>query len=237
MKAGFGSILLAVSALAGLAGSAFAGSLNIESWRTDHADIWKNEIIPAFNAKHPDIRVEFAPTPSKDYNGDLKARLEGGTAGDLITCRPFDASLDLYKKGHLAALNDLEGMEGFSEMARSAWTTDDGKTTFCVPMGSVIHGFIYNKEAFERLGLAEPRTEQEFFAALEKIKADGTYIPLGMGTADQWEAATMGFQNIGPNYWKGEEGREKLIKGEAKLTDAEYVNVWKNSGEMGALHG
>ncbi|MDP9136792.1 MAG: ABC transporter substrate-binding protein, partial [Pseudomonadota bacterium] len=108
-----------------------------------------------------------------------------------------------------------------------AWTTDDGKSTFCVPMGSVIHGFIYNKEAFEKLGLTEPKTEEEFFAALEKIKADGTYIPLGMGTADQWEAATMGFQNIGPNYWKGEEGRAKLIKGEAKLTDAEYVNVWK----------
>jgi len=29
-----------------------------------------------------------------------------------------------------------------------------------------------------------------------------------MGTNDQWEAATMGYNNIGPNYWKGEEGRE-----------------------------
>ena len=34
-----------------------------------------------------------------------------------------------------------------------------------------------------------------------------------MGTADQWEAATMGFQNIGVNYWKGEEGRKALIEG------------------------
>ncbi|MDP9138223.1 MAG: ABC transporter substrate-binding protein, partial [Pseudomonadota bacterium] len=227
MNKGLKSLLLAASVLAGLSGSVLAGSLKIESWRNDDADIWKNKIIPAFNAKYPDIQVEFAPTPPKDYNASLNARLEGGTAGDLITCRPFDASLDLFNKGHLAALNDLKGMEGFSEVARSAWTTDDGKSTFCVPMGSVIHGFIYNKEAFEKLGLTEPKTEEEFFAALEKIKADGTYIPLGMGTADQWEAATMGFQNIGPNYWKGEEGRAKLIKGEAKLTDAEYVNVWK----------
>ncbi len=44
---------------------------------------------------------------------------------------------------------------------------------------------------------------------LEKIKADGTYVPLAMGTHDQWEAATMGYQNIGPNYWKGEEGRRR----------------------------
>ena len=237
MKSGFKTILLAASVLAGLSGAALAGSLKIESWRNDDADIWKNKIIPAFNAKYPDIQVEFAPTPPKDYNASLNARLEGGTAGDLITCRPFDASLDLFNKGHLAALNDLKGMDGFSEVAKSAWTTDDGKSTFCVPMGSVIHGFIYNKEAFEKLGLTEPKTEEEFFAALEKIKADGTYIPLGMGTADQWEAATMGFQNIGPNYWKGEEGRAKLIKGEAKLTDAEYVNVWKTLAKWAPYMG
>ncbi len=61
-----------------------------------------------------------------------------------------------------------------------------------------------------------PTTEAEFFAALDKIKADGTYIPMAMGTKDLWEAATMGYQNIGPTYWKGEEGRAKLIKGEAE---------------------
>ena len=68
-----------------------------------------------------------------------------------------------------------------------------------------------------------PTTEAEFFAVLDAIKADGTYIPMAMGTNDQWEAATMGYQNIGPNYWKGEEGRLALIKGEQKLTDPQWV--------------
>ena len=44
-------------------------------------------------------------------------------------------------------------MENFSDVAKAAWTTDDGKTTFCVPMASVIHGFIYNKDAFDKLGI------------------------------------------------------------------------------------
>ncbi len=39
---------------------------------------------------------------------------------------------------------------------------------------------------------------------LDAVLADGNYTPLSMGTSDLWEAATMGFQNIGPNYWKGE---------------------------------
>ncbi|MGO4836806.1 ABC transporter substrate-binding protein, partial [Rhizobiaceae sp. 2RAB30] len=158
-----------------------------------------------------------------EYNAALNAKLDAGSAGDLITCRPFDASLELYKKGQLADLTSLPGMENFTDVAKSAWQTDDGKATFCVPMASVIHGFIYNKEAFDKLGIAVPATEAEFFAALDKIKADGTYVPMAMGTKDLWEAATMGYQNIGPNYWKGEEGRLALIKGEQKLTDPQWV--------------
>ena len=103
-------------------------------------------------------------------------------------------------------------MENFSDVAKSAWITDDGSNVFCVPMASVIHGFIYNKEIFEKLGLSEPATVEEFHAVLDAIKADGTVPALAMGTSDLWEAATMGFQNIGPNYWKGEEGRLGLIR-------------------------
>jgi len=219
--------LLAAVTLASMAGAASAGKITIESWRNDDATIWKEKIIPAFQAKHPDITVEFTPTAPAEYNAALNARLEGGTAGDIITCRPFDASLDLFNKGHLAPLNDLPSMASFSDVAKSAWTTDDGTTTFCVPMASVIHGFIYNADIFKELGLEPPKTEEEFLAILEKIKANGTYTPLVMGTNDQWEAATMGFQNIGPNYWKGEEGRKGLIDGSQKFTDAPYIDTFK----------
>ncbi len=46
-------------------------------------------------------------------------------------------------------------MENFSDVAKSAWITDDGKNVFCVPMASVIHGFFYNKDAFDKLGLKD----------------------------------------------------------------------------------
>jgi len=219
--------LLAASSLLSLATYASAETtLTIESWRTDDLGIWQDKIIPAFQAKNPDIKVTFSPTNPPEYDAALGAKLEAGSAGDLITCRPFDKSLELYKKGQLADLTSLPGMEGFSAVAKSAWQTDDGNATFCVPMASVIHGFIYNKDAFDKLGIAVPTTRDEFFAALDKIKADGTYIPMALGTKDQWEAATMGYQNIGPNYWKGEEGRIALIKGEQKLTDAPWVEPY-----------
>jgi raffinose/stachyose/melibiose transport system substrate-binding protein len=232
------AILAAAFALTALSGAAFAQTqITIESWRTDDSDIWNNQIIPAFEAKHPDIDVVYNPTSPPEYNAALNSRLEGGSAGDIITCRPFDASLDLFNKGYLEPLNDLPGMEGFSDVAKSAWTTDDAATTFCVPMASVIHGFFYNKQIFEELGLTEPKTVDEFFAVLDKIKEDGRYVPLVLGTADQWEAATMGFQNIGPNYWKGEEGRQALIEGKAKLTDQPYVDTFAQLAKWGPYLG
>ncbi|MBB6011674.1 raffinose/stachyose/melibiose transport system substrate-binding protein [Aquamicrobium lusatiense] len=217
------AVLLGSSVLCSAAAFAQDGTLTIESWRNDDLAIWQEKLIPAFQAKHPDIKVVFSPSAPTEYNAALNAKLDAGSAGDLITCRPFDASLDLFKSGKLADLTELSGMENFSDVAKSAWTTDDGKQTFCVPMASVIHGFIYNKDAFKELGIEPPATEDEFFAALDKIKEDGTYIPLAMGTKDLWEAATMGYQNIGPTYWHGEEGRLALLKGEQKLTDPQWV--------------
>ena len=208
-----------------LSGAAWAEdvTLTIESWRNDDLTIWQEKIIPAFEAAHPGIKVIFAPSAPAEYNAVLNSKLDAGSAGDLITCRPFDASLELFNKGKLADLSAMPAMANFSDVAKSAWQTDDAAKTFCVPMASVIHGFIYNRAIFDELGLTPPKTEAEFFDVLDKIKADGTYIPMAMGTNDQWEAATMGYQNIGPNYWKGEEGRKALIAGTQKLTDEDWV--------------
>ena len=215
------AVLLGSTLLAGTA-SAQDVTLTIESWRNDDLAIWQETIIPAFEASHPGIKLDFTPSAPTEYNAALNSKLDAGSAGDLITCRPF-TSIEVFNKGQLADLTGLAAMANFSDVAKSGWTTDDGAETFCVPMASVIHGFIYNKAAFDALGLTPPKTEAEFFEVLDKIKADGTYIPMAMGTNDQWEAATMAYQNIGPNYWKGEEGRLALIKGEQKLTDPQWV--------------
>lgn len=222
-----------------LSGSAWSAdtTITIESWRNDDLALWQEKIIPAFEAENPGIKVKFTPSAPAEYNAALNSKLEAGSAGDLITCRPFDASLALFDAGHLTDLGDMDSMSNFSDVAKSAWQTDDGSASFCVPMASVIHGFIYNKDAFKELGVEVPNTEAEFFALLEKIKADGSYIPLVMGTNDQWEAATMGYNNIGPNYWKGEEGRLALVKGEQKLTDEQWVAPYATLAKWGDYMG
>jgi raffinose/stachyose/melibiose transport system substrate-binding protein len=230
-------VLLATTLLSGTAAMSQQVTLTIESWRNDDLAIWQDKIIPAFEAANPGIKVKFTPSAPAEYNAVLNSKLDAGSAGDLITCRPFDASLALYDAGFLADISDLDSMDNFSDVAKSGWSTDDAGAQFCVPMASVIHGFIYNKEAFAEVGVEVPTTEAEFFDVLEKIKADGSYIPMAMGTNDQWEAATMGYNNIGPNYWKGEEGRLALIAGEQKLTDEAWVAPFRQLAKWGQYLG
>ena len=211
--------------------------LTIESWRNDDLIIWQDKIIPAFEADNPTIKVKFTPSAPTEYNAVLNSKLDAGSAGDIITCRPFDASLALYKAGHLADITNIEGMANFAAVAKSGWSTDDASVQYCVPMASVIHGFIYNKEAFAELDITKPKTEADFLALLEKIKADGSYIPMAMGTNDQWEASTMGCNNIGPNYWKGEEGRLALLEGDQRLTDETWVAPFRQLAKWGAYLG
>ncbi|MDA7425650.1 ABC transporter substrate-binding protein [Thalassococcus lentus] len=237
MKRNILKLALLSTALTATGAMAQDVTLTIESWRNDDLVLWQEKIIPAFEAENPGIKVKFTPSAPAEYNAVLNSKLDAGSAGDIITCRPFDASLALFEAGHLADLDDMDAMNNFSDVAKSAWQTDDGSATFCVPMASVIHGFIYNKDAFAEVGVEVPNTEAEFFAALDKFKEDGNYIPMAMGTNDQWEAATMGYNNIGPNYWKGEEGRRALIAGEQKLTDeawtAPYATLAKWSAYLG----
>ncbi len=204
-----------------------AVTLSIESWRSDDVAQWEEEIIPAFEDEHPDIQLEFNPTAPTEYDGALSSRLEGGTAGDIITCRSFDRSRDLHERGFLEEIDDLDGLENFDEFALQAWQTSEGDAQFCVPLAAVIHGNYYNAEAFDEVGLEIPETNDEFLDVLEQLQEDGTYTPLAWGTADDWIATSTAFDLFGPNFWDGEDGRQALLAGDKPYTDDDFVQAWE----------
>ncbi|WP_370659611.1 ABC transporter substrate-binding protein [Massilia timonae] len=218
--------------LAALALPASAGTLVIESWRVDDKALWENVLLPAFARHHPDVTVKFAPTAPTGYDVAVGARLARGTAGDLIACRPFDVSLALYQGGHLDRLDGRPGLQNFDRSSLVAWQTDDGKDTFCMPVASVIHGFFYNKDIFRRHDLQPPRTVDDFFRVLDVLKEAGV-TPLALGTAEQWESSQIVYTSIGPNFWRGEEGRKALIAGRARLTDRPYVDALDFTARLG----
>src|SRR3569833_2014878 len=59
--------VLAACALAATS-HAGAGTLTIESWRTDDKALWDGVLIPAFAKTHAGITVKFNPTAPPEYN-------------------------------------------------------------------------------------------------------------------------------------------------------------------------
>lgn len=217
-----GAMLALLLAICASPVKAAGPTLIIESWRIDDADMW-DLIIADFNKAHPEITIKFQPSHPVEYDHLLDAKLNSGSAGDLITCRPLALYLDMFNKHQLADLTNLPGMENFSTFAKHMWSAPDDKTTYCVPMASVLHGFIYNKDYFDKNGFTEPQSYEDFLALLEKIKANGDIIPLALGVHDGWPETTMGMDNIGPNFWGGEAGVDGLLTGRRKYNDSGFV--------------
>lgn len=218
-------IFLILMSLA-LCSVARAQTLVIESWRTEDQALWDNVLLPVFHRQHPGITVKFSPTARALYDQTLATRLETGSAGDLISCRPFDASLALYTQGHLQALDGLPALRHFPASSRIAWQTDDGRNTFCLPLASVMHGIYYNKAIFRRLGLDVPGDRAQWFSAMRTVQQTPGLTALALGTADRWESHQLLFTSIGPTEWDGERGRQALLRGEARLTDPPFLAAW-----------
>jgi raffinose/stachyose/melibiose transport system substrate-binding protein len=130
----------------------------------------------------------------------------------------------LNDKGFLQPLTEKQ-LENFSHDARRAWTTDDGKTTYCLPVAYVIHGIFYNKQIFRQLQIEPPQTLAEFMDRLQKVASAGVATPLALGTADMWESTQVIFTGMGPNFWGGEKGRQGLLNGTKKFTDPEFIKA------------
>jgi raffinose/stachyose/melibiose transport system substrate-binding protein len=189
------------------------------------SDFWNKVLIPAFQRQHPEIQIKFQPEEPLAYDARLESRLSTRRAGDLVFCRPFDGSVRMQAKGYLLPLTEQE-LQNFSTLSRQAWTTDDGKTTYCMPVAYVMHGLFYNKKIFKDLDLQPPTTVDEFLNVLGRAGEVQGLTPLALGTADMWESTQVVFTGMGPNFWGGEKARLGLINKTAKFTDPGFIKAW-----------
>ena len=157
--------------------------LTIESWRNDDLTIWQDKIIPAFEAAEPGHQGQSSPRrPPTEYNAALNSKLDAGTAGDLITCRPFDASLELFKKGQLAVLTDLPGMANFSRR-RQERLDHRRRPDDLLRADGLGHPRLHLQQGRLRRArhLEVPTTEAEFFAAARQDQGRRHLHPDGDG--------------------------------------------------------
>ncbi len=228
-----GFLLGAVALLGWPISVAHAEELKLETWRIEDVWMWEHHLLPVFYQTPKSSPIELSPSLPTEYDKLLLESFEKGTAGDMVACRPFDRSFDLFEKGYLQDITHMPELRLFRNHGKFAWTSYYAERVFCMPVASVMTGFFYNTEIFKELELAPPKTEEDLFKLLETVKKSGKYLPLAFGTKHAWQASQVLLSGMGPNHWGGEKGRLNLLTGRAKLSDEPYVDAWRSLAKMG----
>lgn len=131
-----------------------------------------------YEKKHPKVRFEPETTNFEQYENRLTTLQAAGSLPDLIQ---LDAAWlkDWMKSGSLAELPPRLA-SGIDTTLRESGIHDN--KLYAIPLGVTAFGFIYNKTAFQELGIPEPQpnwTWDEFQSALLNMKkhlAPGQYV-------------------------------------------------------------
>lgn len=220
---GAGASAIALAAATALPKAAYAAdSVTLWSWRTDD-QVAMRKLFDVFEQKNPDVKVDLQFTADADYQNRLSTALRGGKGPDIAQLKAYGELQPLVEAGYLDPLNDT--VKEIATMPQSASggavAKSDGKF-YGVPYSIPILCVFYNTELFDKAGVKVPTTYGELVDTCKKLK-DAGIIPIATGGANGsgWELE-LGVGVLGPSVY-GADFYDKMMKGEAKFTDAKYV--------------
>ena len=185
---------------------------------------WKDRVTPiiaAFEAEHPNIKIELDQKPTDQYAVALNTALAGGDAPDLIGFYPGPALAEAAKASQIL---DLTGKIDIDRLTASGQDASKvAEKVYGVPaMGTYTVGLFYHKKMFEDNGLTPPTTWEELKNVSEKLKAAGI-TPMIMPAKDA--VIPFFFYIMAVDSILGPDGYQKLVKGEVKLTDEQLLQA------------
>ncbi|WP_244226726.1 ABC transporter substrate-binding protein [Paenibacillus protaetiae] len=159
----------------------------------------------------------------------LKAEMIAGNPPDIFEV--FGGSdLNLYvKAGRMLDLTPIIDELGIRDKFASLDEfTIDGKV-YGLPYGGYSEAIFYNKDIFNELQIAIPKTWNELLAAADRIKAAG-YTPFGLAAKDGWVNGMLWNTIMERNV--GIDALNKVVTGETKWTDPDFIRGFKNYAEL-----
>ncbi|WP_054859788.1 extracellular solute-binding protein [Gracilibacillus sp. JCM 18860] len=232
------------------------GDLTVITHRTDIVDTVYQDYAKKFNEKYPNVNVSFEALT--DYGGEIMPRMNTEDYGD-VQYLPVQVPIEDIPK----FFEPMGTLEEMNEKYLGVEERQVDGTVYGIPIALTYTGVVYNKAVFEEAGVTElPKTQDEFIAALEKVKENTDAIPLYTNYAagwplTQWEGAvttTAGnvdyynvemledptpFDKGDPHYehynLMYEVAEKGLIEEDPLTTDWEASKVRMNNGEIATM--
>lgn len=168
------------------------------------------DLVDAFHAEHPEIRVAVTHIPSpSDYRARLAAEFAGGTPPDVTLMNyrryaSFAAVGLLEPLGPFLAQSELIQPEAFFPVTLEAFTWQG--TLMCIPQNISSLVVYYNRDLFDAAGLAYPAgdwTWEQFLATAQvltrDVDGDGRVEQYGLGVEPSlFRLAPFVWQNDAP---------------------------------------
>ncbi len=136
------------------------------------------KLIDQFNTEHPNIKVSMNVYQWADYYQKVPAAVSSGNGPDLGIMH-VDSVATNAARGVVLPLDDLAKSLNLTEADFSPPVWQAGvynNQRYGIPLDVHPLGLFYNKAAFEKAGLdpeKAPATNDEYLAALDKLKAAG----------------------------------------------------------------
>ncbi|MCC7358539.1 MAG: extracellular solute-binding protein [Anaerolineales bacterium] len=136
-----------------------AEPVNIEFWNGDSIDyqLGYTLITDAFNAAHPDIKVEVKNAPGGAFDEKLLTMIAGGEGPDCWLQIPTASQARLGHYAHLDPFLERDGIDLASTWFELAWKSHqwEGKM-YSVPRDVGWSAMAYNKDLFDDMGVEYP---------------------------------------------------------------------------------
>ncbi|MBU5593933.1 sugar ABC transporter substrate-binding protein [Amphibacillus sp. MSJ-3] len=146
-------------------------------WDKD-ATVYYEPLVEAFEADHPNIKIELLDLGSTDYQTVLGTQLSGGDSSiDIVTVKDIPGYASLINRNQLEPLSELASDIDLDQYSGTVeQITVDGEY-YALPFRSDFYVMYYNKDLFDAAGVDYPTnnlTFDEYDQIIREVSEKGT---------------------------------------------------------------
>jgi multiple sugar transport system substrate-binding protein len=185
---------------------------------------WKG-VVDEFQTANPTIKVDVQVINWNDIDKQVATMVQNGQVPDILQTGDYSGFVSdglLHKVDEVLSPNtQADLLDKFAEFGKV-----DG-TGYGIPFVSSARALFYNKDLFDKAGVAEPpKTWDEVKAAAEKLKAAGVAQPFGLPLGQE-EAQAESFL-----WFMGNGGGYKDASGSWAIDSPQNVETFKFLKEL-----
>lgn len=188
----------------------------IGPWSGKEAEYFQ-AVINEYVKTHPNVEIEYRTMRAEDVAAVMPVQFAAGIApADVVFAWAWWIA-KMGQEGHLIPLNGIinenEYVPGIVDAVKAGGSIWGAPFTMWLKPG-----FWYRKSFFQKYGLSEPKSYDEFVALLEKIKGiPGVKNPIATGDGVGWPESDITEHFI--IAYGGPQLQQDLISGKVRFTD------------------